>query len=514
MTPLRTLACGLVLATLAPARADTPLTGAVAATFGPARLDVVTAGVGLATQPASLSVSIPAGATVLAANLYVTGRGPGDVDVLLNGMATSLPLAATSGPLSFDPAQSIETRRLPLMLGAGTSTFTIDGYDQTQPAGAFVVAVVSNPQAPIRTVAIREGADFAFHGFPPPLGPDTETAAFTFPPSAAGRVARLLLFTHDTRADRGDATWVLAASSAGVPLPLELVGGTGGAERVQRNRLGVPAADGGFSRGGQLDVFDRAVAVPAAADYLAFQIESADELTGADSLGLSVAALVLPAPDAAGGGSSTTTTTLSSSSSSTSLPTGGGGVPANCGDGVLDSDEECDDGNRIGGDGCDAACSAEETAETWMLSLRVRPEGIEKLRYFTNLPGLPSDLLGTAPVRITLTGRGFQLADFEIPASAFRVVPKPTLAQPDGRQAKAEGEFGIWQVRIAFKPVTGVEAYTLKLIVEGEMLPEMFGVLHLTANIRVGNVVFTATDPLKANRSGKFLRYIHPPLDQ
>src|SRR6266699_16317 len=35
------------------------------------------------------------------------------------------------------------------------------------------------------------------------------------------------------------------------------------------------------------------------------------------------------------------------------------GIPPNCGDGKVDPDEECDDGNRVGGDGCSAACKVE-----------------------------------------------------------------------------------------------------------------------------------------------------------
>jgi cysteine-rich repeat protein len=500
-TVLRLLACGTLLLWPAAARADVPLGGPAAATFGPARLDVVAAGVGLGTQPASLSVTVPAGAAVQAAWFYVTGRGAGDGEVLLNGMATALPLVATSGPLVFDPGESMETRRLALTLGPGTSTFTIAGYDQLQPGGAFVVAVVSHPAAPLRTVTVREGADFAFHDFAPPFGPDTEATAFSFAASASPRAARLLIFTHDTRPDRGDATWVLAAAAGATPLPADLVGGTGGAERVQRDRLGVPAADGGFARGAQLDVFDREVAVPAGADYLAFQIESAaNDLSGPDSLGLSVAVLSLPAPTAGDpddpGG-----------------PGGPGGeIPANCGDGVLQNGEECDDGNRVAGDGCDAACAAEDTAETWKLSLRVRPSGVERLRYYTTLRALPSALLGAAPVRIALSGRGFRMAEFEMPPTAFRVRPRPVLAQPDGRLAEGAGTFGDWKVRTVFKPVTGRPEYTLKLVVEGEMLPEMFGVLHLTADIRVGSATYRATDPVRANRTGRFLRYIHPPL--
>lgn len=40
----------------------------------------------------------------------------------------------------------------------------------------------------------------------------------------------------------------------------------------------------------------------------------------------------------------------------------GGGQESLCGDGHLDSDEECDDGNRRDGDGCDHRCTEEEEA--------------------------------------------------------------------------------------------------------------------------------------------------------
>lgn len=518
---MRTLLSLLALAASLPllpvsvrAQGDVPLTRAPVQ-FGPAPLDLVTGGVGLGTQPATFSVVVPEGATVGAAYLYVTGRGAGDSDLVLNGMAVTLPLIASGGSLPFDATQSVETRRIAVPLVTGVNAFTIDGYEQRVPGGAFVVGIVNDPAAPLRTVTLLEGADYAFSGFAPPFGPDTETGAFTFAAATTARFARLLLFTHDTRANRGDATWLLAADSATVPVPLDLVGGSGDADRVQRNRLGVSVGSGGFARGAQFDIFDRSVAIPAGADYLAFQVESADELVDAESLALSVAALALPAADGdGGGGGSTTTTTPTSSSSSTTLPgSGGADVPPNCGDGVLDLDEECDDGNRAGGDGCDAACAAEDTSETWEIFLRVRPKGVEHLRYFTLLHNVPSALLGTAPVHITLSSRGFQMLDAELPASAFRVKPQPTLAQADGRLAKAEGDFGIWHIKLRLKPVTGIRAYDAKLVVEGEMLPDMFGMLHLTAVIRVGDVVYTATDRVRADRTGKLLHYIHPVLD-
>jgi cysteine-rich repeat protein len=39
---------------------------------------------------------------------------------------------------------------------------------------------------------------------------------------------------------------------------------------------------------------------------------------------------------------------------------GGGGTSGDCGDGILDSNETCDDGNRTAGDGCNVYCSLED----------------------------------------------------------------------------------------------------------------------------------------------------------
>ena len=74
-------------------------------------------------------------------------------------------------------------------------------------------------------------------------------------------------------------------------------------------------------------------------------------------------------------GGPTTGTPTSTSLSDTEITTGGttGGTtgapqttdqnttsPMSCGDGVIDTDEECDDGNTVDADGCSSTCSAEK----------------------------------------------------------------------------------------------------------------------------------------------------------
>ncbi len=51
-----------------------------------------------------------------------------------------------------------------------------------------------------------------------------------------------------------------------------------------------------------------------------------------------------------------TTTTSESASTSSNTDSDSGDMPGSCGDGMLDADEACDDGNTIDGDGCNADC--------------------------------------------------------------------------------------------------------------------------------------------------------------
>jgi cysteine-rich repeat protein len=68
-----------------------------------------------------------------------------------------------------------------------------------------------------------------------------------------------------------------------------------------------------------------------------------------------------------------------------------------CGNGVLESGEQCDDGNLIDGDGCSSTCRAEATIDTYIHWSFVATE----YPFFT---GETCDGLGAAKVELTLTG--------------------------------------------------------------------------------------------------------------
>jgi hypothetical protein len=232
------LAAVLVLAARAHVDAvgtDVPLTSPPFATFGPGHLDVVIAGQGIYTQPASFSVDVPATASIEAAYLYVTGRGGPDNDILLNGNPLAVPLVATAGPLPFDTNQSTYTQRanVSALVAPGTTNFTVSGYTPATPGGAIVVVVYRDAGAPVQTIILTEGADYGYHGFAPPFGPNTDVGRIDFAPSADPRAATFYLLTHDSQPDGGDAVWFLAAASGTTPVPASLVGGVSGAVALE-----------------------------------------------------------------------------------------------------------------------------------------------------------------------------------------------------------------------------------------------------------------------------------------
>ena len=102
----------------------------------------------------------------------------------------------------------------------------------------------------------------------------------------------------------------------------------------------------------------------------------------------------------------------------------------------------------------------------------------ERLWYFTQLPGLPSDLVGTAPVHVTMLANGLQLLDLEVPAKAWqRVEPRATNAVPTGKFASARGVIGDAKLRyLRLWPMSQRPTYNLKFKVKREMLRRSGGI--------------------------------------
>jgi hypothetical protein len=171
---------------------------------------VVAAGVGMTgftNTPNSFSVTVPAGATVRQVLLYwgghfTSGVGAPDGAISVNGN----PVVGTQigGPAFFFTFMGDElftTYRTDItslsLVNPGVNTLTISNMAFTSVQGekandgAGVLVLYSDPADPPGSgVAVRDGLDLAFSGFPPPRQ-STVPQTFTFASAAVARTANL-----------------------------------------------------------------------------------------------------------------------------------------------------------------------------------------------------------------------------------------------------------------------------------------------------------------------------------
>jgi hypothetical protein len=171
---------------------------------------VVAAGVGMTgftNTPNSFSVTVPAGATVRQVLLYwgghfTSGVGAPDNAISVNGN----PVVGTQigGPAFFFTFMGDEfftTYRTDItslgLVGPGVSNLTISNMAFTSVQGekandgAGVLVLYTDPADPAgSSVAVRDGLDLAFSGFPPPRQ-STVPQTFTFAPALVARTANL-----------------------------------------------------------------------------------------------------------------------------------------------------------------------------------------------------------------------------------------------------------------------------------------------------------------------------------
>ena len=173
-------------------------------TLGPPSISIasgsgfVAAGTGLETQPGSITIDVPAGATVKQVLLYWSNEfyGTGDDTVNVN----AIPVTGTSigGPTVFyyfNGDVKLQSFRADItalgLVGAGANTLTIDGLD---PLGLGAgVLVIFDDGSSTADIQIRDGNDLAYIGFAPPLD-TTVPQTFDFAPAAADRTADLVIF--------------------------------------------------------------------------------------------------------------------------------------------------------------------------------------------------------------------------------------------------------------------------------------------------------------------------------
>jgi hypothetical protein len=206
-----TLVAVLSLVAASSALADgTETLGPPSVTINANATRVVAAGVGMSgfmNTPNSFSVTVPAGATVRQVLLYwgghfTSGVGAPDNTILVNGS----PVVGTQigGPAFFFTFMGDEfftTYRTDItslgLVSPGASNLTISNMAFTSVQGpkandgAGVLVLYTDPaDPPGSSVAVRDGVDLAYSGFPAPRQ-STVPQTFTFAPALVARTANL-----------------------------------------------------------------------------------------------------------------------------------------------------------------------------------------------------------------------------------------------------------------------------------------------------------------------------------
>jgi hypothetical protein len=193
-------------------------------TLGPPKITiakgsgVATAGTGMHTQPAAMTVTVPAGATVKQVLLYWEGHyttGEPDSTIVVEG--TTVQGTLIGGPRLFFEDKFAATYRADItslnLVSAGANTLDVSGLQFSfRNNGAGVLVIYDNGTEAV--IDIRDGQDLAYFEFAPPL--DTTTPqTFTFAASPAPREASLDLFAASVAdgVDRPNALDVTIAGS-------------------------------------------------------------------------------------------------------------------------------------------------------------------------------------------------------------------------------------------------------------------------------------------------------------
>ncbi len=172
---------------------------------------IIAAGTGLFTQPGTIDVAVPAGATVQQVLLYWYGRGHDpDDSVTVNGIPVSGALIGMDTPGLWPSTGRSRSFRADItdlgLVVPGANTLTIEdmSFSYTDDgAGVLVIYQLDDDEADIQ---LLDGHDFAgaAQGLPAPLDA-TVPQTFVFDAVDEERTAHLILFVGNGEAARPDA---------------------------------------------------------------------------------------------------------------------------------------------------------------------------------------------------------------------------------------------------------------------------------------------------------------------
>lgn len=300
---------------------------------------LVAAGVGLSqAQPGTLNVNVPAAATVKQVLLYWEGQSlapaPGDDTIVVNG--NSVTGSLIGGPTFFfsnlfGNVQSSSFRADITALGLvapGANALSVGGLSYGYSNDGAGVVVIFDDGSGLADIDIRDGNDLAFFDFAPPLD-TTVPQTFTFAAAPFDRTINLAVFF-------GDVEGVISGFGSLRPTAIEIT--VDAVTTTVVNALG--SVDGQ-----EWDTLNIPVFVPAGATFLTVQAFSRDDAaTGELPASFAWIGAFLSIEPFCGDGS------VNQPAETCDPP--GSAIPGNpntcsasctyCGDGNIDSGEECE----------------------------------------------------------------------------------------------------------------------------------------------------------------------------
>lgn len=229
---------------------------------------IVAAGTGMVTQPGTINLTVPAGATVQQVLLYWEGQmladEVGDDTIRING-TTSVTGSLIGGPaFFFNNAYSSAFRADITNLGLiapGTNTITLDDLNFTRVSNGAGVLVIYDDGTTPAEIDLRDGVDLAYFNFPDPRR-DTIPQTFAFPAAPMARTANIIVF----------ASSVEGAASGEADRPDSIEVSIDGNVQVFTNPLN-------SNDGDEWDTVELQVDIPAGATTMTIQLFSRDDLS-------------------------------------------------------------------------------------------------------------------------------------------------------------------------------------------------------------------------------------------
>ena len=231
---------------------------------------IVAAGVGLITQPDDIVLDVPIGATIEQVLLYwqgfaTSGQAPDDT-IEVNGNAITGTQIGGPTVLPFGGSLESSTFRADItalgLVGPGINTLTVQGMTFGEANnGAGILAIIDDGSE-LAEIELRDGDDFAFFRFDPPLD-TTVPQTYSFASATADRTATLTMFFASVSG---------SVSSGGPVRPTSIIVSIPGEpDQFFDNQL--DSVDGD-----EWDTFDDDVFVPAGASMLTVRALSGDRL--------------------------------------------------------------------------------------------------------------------------------------------------------------------------------------------------------------------------------------------